>query len=84
MRSIISLYVIIGVVLLALGFFATGDCPDKNDKIVNDVVFVLAWPVYFYGDVVVGPMSPEQWLHKQACEGGLGQHGSELPKTQPQ
>jgi hypothetical protein len=84
MRSIVSLYLVIGIILLLIGFFATGDCPNKNDKIVNDVVFVLAWPVYLYGDVVVGPMSPEQWLHKQACEGGLSRQGVELPKTQSQ
>jgi hypothetical protein len=76
MRIIVSLYFAIGIILLAIGFFATGPCPNKNGDVVSDVVFVLAWPVYLYGDVVAGPMTPNDWLHKQACEGGLGgQHG---------
>ena len=82
MRSIISLYLIVGLLLLVFGFFATGPCPNKNDDVVNDVVFVLTWPVGLYGYVITGPMSPEQWLHKQACEGGLGTHSSDLPKPE--
>ena len=84
MRSFISLYFIVGIVLLGLGYLATGPCPDKNANAVNDAVFVLTWPVSFYGYVVTGPMSPEAWLHKQACEGGLGEHIPDLPKPQPQ
>jgi hypothetical protein len=84
MRSIISLYFVIGILLLIVGYFATGTCPNKNTDVVNDVVFVLTWPVELYGYVITGPMSPDEWLHKQACEGGFGQHGSDLPKTQPQ
>jgi hypothetical protein len=84
MRSIIPLYFIVGIVLLVVGYFATGPCPNKNSDAVNDVVFVLTWPVELYGYVITGPMSPEEWLHKQACEGGFGQHGTDLPKTQPQ
>jgi hypothetical protein len=84
MRSIVSLYFIIGIVLLVVGYFATGPCPNKNSDVVNDVVFVLTWPVELYGYVITGPMSPDEWLHKQACEGGFGQHGTDLPKTQPQ
>jgi hypothetical protein len=75
MRIIVSLYFAIGIILLAIGFFATGPCPNKNGDVVSDVVFVLAWPVYLYGDVVAGPMTPTEWLHKQACEGGLHNHG---------
>ena len=52
-------------------FFATGLCPEKNTDIVSDVVFVLGWPVYLYDDVVHGTLTPPQWLHRQACEGGL-------------
>jgi hypothetical protein len=29
-------------------------------------------------------MTPQAWLHAQACEGGFGQHGATLPKAQPQ
>jgi hypothetical protein len=82
MRSIISLYFIVGILLLVFGYFATGPCPDKNTDVVNDVVFVLTWPVELYGYVITGPMTPEGWLHKQACEGGLGEHSTDLPKTQ--
>jgi hypothetical protein len=85
MRSLVSLYLVIGILLLLFGFFATGPCPNKNSDVVNDVVFVLTWPVGLYGYVITGPMTPQEWLHKQACEGGLGsQHGGELPKTQQQ
>ena len=84
MRSILSLYLVVGILLLAFGFLGTGPCPNKNTDIVNDVVFVLTWPVELYGYVITGNMTPEQWLHTQACEGGFGQHGAELPKTQPQ
>ena len=53
--------------------------------VVNDVVFVLTWPVGLYGYVIAGPNTPTQWLHKQACEGGLGSHhDADLPHTQQQ
>jgi hypothetical protein len=84
MRSIISLYFVIGILLLLFGYFATGPCLNKNTDVVNDVVFVLTWPVELYGYVIAGTMTPEGWLHAQACEGGLGQHGAELPKAQSQ
>ena len=71
MRALIALYLIIGVVLLAIGFFATGPCPEKNTDVVSDLVFVLGWPVYLYDDVLHGTLTPPQWLHRQACEGGL-------------
>lgn len=74
MRSIVSLYLAIGVILLAVGYFLTGPCPNKNTDVVNDVVFVLTWPVGLYGYVINGSMSAEGWLHAQACEGGLGSH----------
>ena len=77
MRSIVGLYLTIGIVLLAIGYFLTGPCPNKNTDVVNDVVFVLTWPVGLYGYVVNGSMSTEGWLHAQACEGGLGTHRSD-------
>ena len=79
MRWIVFLYLLIGVLLLVLGFIGTGDCPNKNAKLDNDIVFVLTWPVSFYGHVIVGPMSPTGWVHKQACEGGLDTGMADLP-----
>ncbi len=72
MRALITLYLVIGIVLLLLGLFATGPCPDKNTDVVSDVVFVLGWPVYLYDDVVHGNLTAPEWLHRQACEGGVG------------
>ena len=77
MRALIALYLMIGVVLLVLGFFATGDCPDKNRDVVSDVVFVLGWPVYLYDDVIHGNVTAPQWLHRQACEGGIAARKTE-------
>ena len=57
MRALIAFYLIIGVVLLAIGFFATGPCPERNTDVVSDVVFVLGWPVYLYDDVVHGNLA---------------------------
>jgi hypothetical protein len=71
MRSLLGLYLSIGIVLLVVGFFATGPCPEKNKDVVSDTVFVLGWPVYLYVDVVNGNASAPQWLHRQACEGGV-------------
>jgi hypothetical protein len=71
MRSLIGLYLTIGIALLLVGFFATGPCPNKNTDVVSGVVFVLGWPVYLYGGVVQGDVTSPQWLHKQACEGGV-------------
>src|SRR5689334_13185749 len=51
MRSLIGTYLSIGIILLVLGFFATGACPDKNKDVVSHAVFVLGWPVYLYDDV---------------------------------
>ena len=77
MRALVSLYLIIGILLLAIGYLATGPCPDKNKDVVNDVIFVLTWPVELYSYVIVGDLTPEGWLHKQACEGGFGHHGTD-------
>jgi hypothetical protein len=79
MRSIVSLYLVIGIILLIVGYFATGPCPNKNSDVVNDVVFVLTWPVGLYGYVITGTMTPTEWLHAQACEGGLGSHHDTAP-----
>ena len=54
MRALVGLYLSIGIVLLLVGFLATGPCPDKNKDVVSNVVFVLGWPVYLYDDVVQG------------------------------
>jgi hypothetical protein len=72
MRSLVGLYLSIGIVLLVIGFIATGPCPDKNKDMVSDAVFVVGWPVYLYGNVAHGQMSVPQWLHGQACKGGTG------------
>jgi hypothetical protein len=71
MRSLIGLYLSVGIVLLLVGFFATGPCPDKNKDVVSNVVFVMGWPVYLYDDVVQGKVTSPRWLHRQACEGGF-------------
>lgn len=71
MRALVGFYVTVGIVLLVLGFVATGPCPQKNSDVVSDVVFVLGWPVYLYDDVVHGNVTAPQWLHRQACEGGV-------------
>jgi hypothetical protein len=80
MRSLLALYLVIGIVLLALGFLATGDCPKKNTDVVSNVVFVLGWPVYLYDDVVHGNLTAPEWLHKQACEGGRATQRTELTR----
>jgi len=54
MRSLVGLYLSIGLVLLVVGFFATGPCPNKNQDVVSDAVFVLGWPVFLYDDVASG------------------------------
>ncbi len=71
MRSVLGLYLGIGIVLLLVGFFATGPCPEKNGDLVSNVVFVLGWPVYLYDGVVKGEATVPQWLHRQACGGGV-------------
>ncbi len=74
MRSIVGLYFLIGIVLLGVGFLATGPCPTRNGDVLDDVVFVLTWPVSLYANVLQGPRSTTEWLHAQACEGGLHGH----------
>jgi hypothetical protein len=68
MRSLVGLFLVIGIVLLLVGFFATDDCPDKSADPVSKVMFVIGWHVYLYDEVVRGPMPVRQWLHHHACE----------------
>ena len=70
MRALVALSLVIGVVLLAIGFVLPGPCPNRNTDVVGNIVFVLTWPVGLYADVYQGRLSAEQWLHRQACEGG--------------
>lgn len=72
MRALVGLYLVIGIVLLAIGYLLPGPCPDRNTDVVSDLVFVLTWPVGLYSEVYRGHMSVQQWLHAQACEGGGG------------
>jgi hypothetical protein len=72
MRAIVALYLVIGVVLLGIGFLMPGECPDRNTDIVSNLVFVLTWPVGLYSEVYRGHLSVEDWLRAQACEGGDG------------
>ncbi len=71
MRALVGLYLVIGIVFLVLGFVATGPCETKNADVVSDVVFVLGWPVYLANNVSQGNESATQWLHRQACQGGV-------------
>jgi hypothetical protein len=80
MRALVGLYLVIGIVLLVFGFFATGPCPNRNTDALNDAVFILTWPVGLYGYVISGSLTPEHWLHQQACEGGLGARHAALSR----
>jgi hypothetical protein len=77
MRAIAGLYLAIGIALLAIGFLLPGPCPNRNTDVVSNVVFVLTWPVGLYAEVFYGPLSAQDWLRGQACEGG----GKLGPKT---
>lgn len=70
MRAIVGLYLVIGIVLLAIGFLLPAPCPDRNSDVVSNVVFVLTWPVGLYAEVYRGQLSVQEWLHAHACEGG--------------
>lgn len=72
MRALVSLYLVIGVALLVIGFLLPGPCPHRNTDIVNNVIFVLTWPVGLYSEVYRGQVSAQDWLHGQACESKLG------------
>ena len=79
MRAIVGLYLAIGIALLAIAFLLPGPCPNRNTDVVNNIVFVLTWPVGLYSEVYQGPLSAEDWLRAQACQGG----GKLRPKTIP-
>ena len=79
MRALVALYLVIGVVPLAIGFLLPGPCPNRNTDVVGNIVFVLTWPVGLYAEVYQGRLSAEQWLHRQACEGG-GRLGEKKPE----
>ena len=70
MRALVGLYLAIGVALLVIGFLLPGPCPDRNTDVVNNVIFVLTWPVGLYSEVYQGHLSAEEWLRAQACRGG--------------
>ena len=72
MRAIVGLYLVIGIVLLGIGFLLPGPCANRNTDIVNNLVFVLTWPVGLYAEVYRGHLSVEDWLRAQACQGGGG------------
>jgi hypothetical protein len=79
LRAVVGLYLVIGIVLLVIGFLLPGACASRNTDIATHVIFVLTWPVGLYAEVYQGQMSAKDWLHAQACEGG----GSLGPKTIP-
>jgi hypothetical protein len=70
MRSLASLYLAIGIVLMLIGFVATGPCRFHSGNVVGDVVFVLGWPVYLYDNVAHRNLDAPQWLHQQVCQAG--------------
>ena len=70
MRAIVGLYLVIGIVLLSIGFLLPGPCQNRNTDVVNNIIFVLTWPVGLYSEVYQGKLSAQEWLHAQACEGG--------------
>jgi hypothetical protein len=72
MKALVGLYLLIGVVLLTIGFLSSGPCQDRNTDVVSNLVFVLTWPVGLYAEVYHGPYSLHDWLHAQACAGGDG------------
>ena len=72
MRALVGLYLVVGIVMLAIGFLLPGRCENRNTDIVSNVVFVLTWPVGLYAEVYHGKYSAQKWLHSQACAGGDG------------
>ena len=70
MRAVVGLYLAIGIALLVIGFLLPGPCLNRNTDIVNNVIFVLTWPVGLYSEVYQGHLSAEDWLRAQTCQGG--------------
>lgn len=81
MRGLVGGYLVIGILFLLIGFFATGPCPEKNRDLVSNVVFVLGWPVYLYDSVVQGNIAAPDWLHRQTCGGGVVAYGNVSPAS---
>jgi hypothetical protein len=71
MKLAIIIYLMVGVVLLVVGFYGTGECRLKNTDLFSDAAFILVWPIYFTVDVIIGPLKAANWLHMQACQGGI-------------
>jgi hypothetical protein len=83
MRGLFGGYLVIGIIFLLIGFFATGPCPNANRDVVSNVVFVLGWPVYLYDNVSHGgDVAAPAWLHRQTCGGGVVAYG-DLPPRDP-
>jgi hypothetical protein len=79
MKGLAGLYLVIGIVMLAVGFLLPGSCENRNTDVVSNLVFVLTWPVGLYAEVYHGPYALRDWLHAQACGGdGLGPKKSNL------
>jgi len=85
MRALVGLYFFAGILLLGLGLVFTGPCPNPNGDLVGDAVFVITWPVGLYAEVYRGQQSAEEWIHRQACEGGgpLGKKPASAPLPPP-
>jgi hypothetical protein len=72
MKALVGLYLLIGIVLLTIGFLFSGPCQERNTDAVSNLVFMLTWPVGLYAEVYHGPFAVRDWLHAQACGGGDG------------
>jgi hypothetical protein len=71
MRSLVGLYLMVGVVLLAIGLVSGSPCPYMARDLVRDAVFVIGWPVYLYNNVAHGHLSLWDWLYVRACGAGI-------------
>lgn len=58
MKSLVGLYLVIGIVMLGVGFLFSGPCPERNTDAVSNLVFVLTWPVGLYAEVYHGHYAP--------------------------
>jgi len=69
---------VLALSVVAIGFLLPGPCPNRNTDVVNNLVFVLTWPVGLYSEVYHGQLSAQEWLQRHACEGG-GKLGEKKP-----
>lgn len=67
LRALLGLYLVIGVLLLLIGFLFTGPCPERNESLADNGIFILTWPVSLYSKVMQGGMAAEDWAHAQTC-----------------